>query len=138
MQLLQLSIKVFIFIKLYSLPPGQVHIADDVTAPYPCEDEKSSDFDDFFEENSSDFIGSLTKCSLDNNAHLNTSDIETTELIQSYKMEGFQSQVKVCVDIHRPLIYPSVGGKVLKNGQWISANVIRVKVITGKRSFKGI
>ena len=130
-------VKVF-FIKLYSLPPGKAQIADDVTATYPCQDENSSDSD----ENSSDFIGILTKCSLENNEeHFNASDIERTELIQSYKMEGFQSRkkVRVCVDIGRPFRCPSVGGKILQNGKWISAKVIRILVITVNWVFfKGI
>nr|XP_022305566.1 uncharacterized protein LOC111112394 [Crassostrea virginica] len=110
------------------LPPGQVHIADDVTAPYPCEEENSSDFEDTSDENGSDCIGSLTRCSLENNEEqLKASDIEKTELIRSYKMEGFQSSIKVCVDNQRPFICSSVGGKVLQNGKWVSANVTRIE-----------
>ena len=124
-----MSSKVFIFFALYSLPPGQVHIADDVTAPYPCEEENSSDFEEFFDRNGSDFIGSLTRCSMENNEEqLKASDIEKTELIQSYKMEGFRSPIKVYVDNQHPFICASVGGKVLQNGEWVSANVVRIEV----------
>ena len=63
-----------------------------------------------------------------NEEQLRASDIEKTELIQSYKMEGFRSPIKVCVDNQHPFICASVGGKVLQNGEWVSANVVRIEV----------
>ena len=94
--------------------------------------ECSSDFvengsDD--EENGNDFIGSLTKISPEENEDIfKSSDVEKTECIQLYTMEGFKSPVEVCIKNQGPFTCPSVGGKVLKGNKWIPAENVTVEV----------
>ena len=97
------------------------------------EDENSSDFDNESTEDSSDFIGSLTKLPPEENAEiLKSSDIDRTEIISLYKMEGFKNSVEVCVYNHVKFICHFLGGKVWKGDRWIPATKVAIEVSTIK------
>ena len=127
---------------LYSLPAGEETVGEDVIAVQTLDstknleedidDECSSDFvengsDD--DEKGNDFIGSVSKIFPEENEDIfKSSDVEKTEFIQLYTMEGFRSPVEVCIKNQGPFTCPSVDGKVLKGNKWIPAENVMVEV----------
>lgn len=107
----------------------------------------SSDFERFLEydeskENGSDFDGFYEKDDLDDESLkripveeiedvLLSSDVDKSEILHVFKMEGFQTPVKICIDNQSEFIRSKVDGKVFRQGRWISARdvVIRVKLL---------
>lgn len=61
--------------------------------------------------------------------HLKSNDFDRSEIIHTYKMEGFESSVDVRVDNRYAFTCPSVGGKVFKEGRWKSAKNVVVEVL---------
>lgn len=92
-------------------------------------EESANDFDDDF-VNDSDFEGSLTKIPPEEIEEiLNSSDIDRSEIINTYTMEGFVSSVIVRVENKSAFTCPFVGGKVFKGGRWKSAKNVIVEVL---------
>lgn len=120
-----------------SLPEGHQQI-EDVTII------SSSDFERFLEydeskENGSDFDGFQEKDDLDDESLkriaveeiediLLGSDVDKSEILHVFKMEGFKSSVKVCIDNQSEFIRSKIDGKVFKKGRWISARDVVIKV----------
>lgn len=130
-----------------SLPPGEIQIEEDVSVGFSSDfegfikqndkietgsdiiEESANDFDDEF-VNDSDFEGSLTKIPPEEIGEiLNRCDIDRSEIINTYTMEGFESSVIVRVENKSAFTYPSVGGKVFKGGRWKSAKNVIVEVL---------
>lgn len=87
------------------------------------EEVSDSDFD-------MDFDLSMTKVSPEEcSEDIKDSDFEPTEVIRTYKMDGFRSASTVCVDNIDKFSWSSVGGKVRKDGKWKSAQNVKVEVI---------
>ncbi|XP_065929776.1 uncharacterized protein [Magallana gigas] len=122
------------------LPKGYQQI-EDVTVM------NSSDFDRHLEdnefvENGSDFDGFLNDDNNDENLTrlpvkeienvLVSSGVDKSEILHVFKMEGFKSPVKICVDNHSEFIKSKVGGKVFRQGLWVSARDV---VIEGNQVF---
>lgn len=121
------------------LPEGHQQI-EDVTII------SSSDFERFLEydeskENGSDFAGFPEKDDLDDESLkripvediedvLLSSDVDKSEILHVFKMEGFKSPVKVCIDNQSEFIRSKIDGTVFKQGLWISARDV---VINGNR-----
>lgn len=123
-----------------SLPEGHQQI-EDVTII------SSSDFERFLEydeskENGSDFDGFYEKDDLDDESLkripveeiedvLLSSDVDKSEILHVFKMEGFKTPAKICIDNQSEFIRSKVDGKVFRQGRWISARdvVIRVKLL---------
>lgn len=93
--------------------------------------ENGSDFDGFLEDDNSD--ESLTRIPVEEIKHvLVSSGVDKSEILHVFKMEGFKTPVKICIDNHSELIKSKVGGKVFRQGHWISARDVVIEVI--KRS----
>lgn len=133
-----MSLSFFIpFFCIYqSLPKGYQQI-EDVTVM------NSSDFDRHLEdnefvENGSDFDGFLNDDNNDENLTrlpvkeienvLVSSGVDKSEILHVFKMEGFKSPVKICVDNHSEFIKSKVGGKVFRQGLWVSARDVVIEV----------
>ncbi|XP_056008222.1 uncharacterized protein LOC125665479 [Ostrea edulis] len=113
------------------LPPGQEKVEEDVTLLTGSDFEEVTDSD--FEEVSDsdfdmDFDLSMTKVSPEEcSEDIKDSDFEPTEVIRTYKMDGFRSASTVCVDNIDKFSWSSVGGKVRKDGKWKSAQNVKVE-----------
>lgn len=123
-----------------SLPEGHQHI-EDVTIISSSDFERFLEYDDS-KENGSDFDGFHEKDDLDDESLkrvaveeiedlLPGSDVDKSEILHVFKMEGFKSCVKICIDNQSEFIRSKIDGKVFKQGRWISARdvVIRVKLL---------
>lgn len=137
---------IHIFCTNFSLPQGEIQIEEDVSLRISSdfegfvlendENEKGSDFveesatdSDDAVENDSDFEGSLTKIPPEEIEEiLKSSDLDRSEIIHTYKMEGFESSVDVRVDNKSAFTCRSVGGKVFKGGRWKSTKNVVVEV----------
>lgn len=90
--------------------------------------ENSTDFDGFLEENDSN-DESLTRIPVKEIEDvLVSSGVDKSEILHVFKMEGFKSPVKICLDNHTEFIKSKVGGKVFRQGHWISARDVVTKV----------
>lgn len=98
------------------------------------ENENSSDFiedsdDDDDVINDTDFEGNLTKIALEEIEEiLKSSDMDRSEIIHTYKMEGFKSTVDIRVAIKSTYTCQSVGGKVFNGSKWKSTKNVVVEV----------
>lgn len=93
-----------------------------------CTEESANDSDDDV-VNDSDFEGSLTKIPPEEiEETLKSSDMDRSELIQTYKMDGIKSPVDVFIDNRSTLTCQSVGGKVFSGSSWKSTKHVVVKV----------
>lgn len=121
-----------------SLPEGHQHI-EDVTIISSSDFERFLEYDDS-KENGSDFDGFHEKDDLDDESLkrveeiedlLPGSDVDKSEILHVFKMEGFKSCVKICIDNQSEFIRSKIDGKTFKQGRWISARdvVIRVKLL---------
>lgn len=123
-----------------SLPEGHQHI-EDVTIISSSDFERFLEYDDS-KENGSDFDGFHEKDDLDDESLkrvaveeiedlLPGSDVDKREILHVFKMEGFKSCVKICIDNQSEFIRSKIDGKVFKQGRWISARdvVIRLKLL---------
>lgn len=123
-----------------SLPDGHQQI-EDVTIICSSDFERFLEYDDS-KENGSDFDGFHEKDDLDDESLkriaveeiedlLLGSDVDKSEILHVFKMEGFKSPVKICIDNQSEFIRSKLDGKVFKQGRWISARdvVIRVKLL---------
>lgn len=123
-----------------------MNIGEDVSVRY------SSDFEEVVQDNnenvnSSDFIEKPVTDSDDNEVYdtdfegtltkippeeieetLKSSDMDRSELIQTYKMDGIKSPVDVLLDNRSTLTCQSVGGKVFNGSSWKSTKHVVVKV----------
>lgn len=93
--------------------------------------ENGSDFDGFLEDDNNDI--SLTRIPVEEVEDvLVRSGVDKSEILHVFKMEGFKSPVKICIDNHSEFIKSKVGGKVFRKGHWLSARdvVIEVKKYT--------
>lgn len=131
------SIILYLIFGIYqSLPEGYQQI-EDVTVMNSSdfdrnlEDnepvENSTDFDGFLEDDSND--ESLTRIPVKEIEDvLVSSGVDKSEILHVFKMEGFKSPVKICLDNHTEFIKSKVGGKVFRQGHWISARDVVTKV----------
>lgn len=100
------------------------------------ENEKSSDFiekpvidSDDNEVYDTDFEGTLIKIPPEEiEETLKSSDMDRSELIKTYKMDGIKSPVDVHIDNRSTLTCQSVGGKVFSGSSWKSTKHVVVKV----------
>lgn len=100
------------------------------------ENEKSSDFiekpvidSDDNEVYDTDFEGTLIKIPPEEiEETLKSSDMDRSELIKTYKMDGIKSLVDVHIDNRSTLTCQSVGGKVFSGSSWKSTKHVVVKV----------
>lgn len=93
-----------------------------------CTEESANDSDDDV-VNDSDFEGSLTKIPPEEIEEvLKSSDIDRSEIINTYKMEGFESPVDIRVENKYAFTCRCVGGKVFKDGRWYSTKNVAVEV----------
>lgn len=93
-----------------------------------CIEELVNDFDDDV-VNDLDFEGSLIKIFLEEIEEvLKSSDIDRSEIINIYKMEGFELFVDICVENKYVFICWCVGGKVFKGGRWYLMKIVVVEV----------
>lgn len=131
----------------FSLPPGEIQIEENVIENLSSEFEESDKWSttceigdafqgelapdsDYDEENEIYFERTLTKIPQEEiEKHLKSNDFDRSEIIHTYKMEGFESAVDVRVDNRYAFTCPSVGGKVFKEGRWKSAKNVVVEVL---------
>lgn len=100
-----------------------------------CTEESANDSDDG-DVNDSDFEGSLTKIPPEEIEEvLKSSDIDRSEIINTYKMEGFESPVDIRVENKYAFTCRGVGGKVFKGGRWYSTKNVAVEVFIHVSSF---
>lgn len=93
-----------------------------------CIEELVNDFDDG-DVNDLDFEGSLIKIFLEEIEEvLKSSEIDRSEIINIYKMEGFELFVDICVENKYVFICWGVGGKVFKGGRWYLMKNVVVEV----------
>lgn len=100
-----------------------------------CTEESANDSDDGV-VNDSDFEGSLTKILPEEIEEvLKSSDVDRSEIINTYKMEGFESPVDIRVENKYAFTCRGVGGKVFKGGRWYSTKNVAVEVFIHVSSF---
>lgn len=132
---------VLIFGIYQSLPEGHQQI-EDVTVMYSSDfdwtfegdevqgsesEENGNDFEEFIEDDKDD--GSITRIPEEEIKDiLASSGVAKTEMINVFKMEGFNSPVKISVNNRSEFIIPEVGGKVFYKGKWISAGDAKTEV----------
>lgn len=89
--------------------------------------ENGSDFDGFLEDDNNDI--SLTRIPVEEVEDvLVRSGVDKSEILHVFKMEGFKSPVKICIDNHSEFIKSKVGGKVFRKGHWLSARDVVIEV----------
>lgn len=89
--------------------------------------ENGSDFDCFLEDDNNDI--SLTRIPVEEVEDvLVRSGVDKSEILHVFKMEGFKSPVKICIDNHSEFIKSKVGGKVFRKGHWLSARDVVIEV----------
>lgn len=89
--------------------------------------ENGSDFDGFLEDDNNDI--SLTRIPVEKVEDvLVRSGVDKSEILHVFKMEGFKSPVKICIDNHSEFIKSKVGGKVFRKGHWLSARDVVIEV----------
>lgn len=89
--------------------------------------ENGSDFDGFLEDDNNDI--SLTRIPVEKVEDvLARSGVDKSEILHVFKMEGFKSPVKICIDNHSEFIKSKVGGKVFRKGHWLSARDVVIEV----------
>lgn len=131
----------------FSLSLGEIQIEENFIVHFSSEFEESvqgsdacekrNDFleelapdSDDDEENEIYFTRTLTKIYQEEIKELlKSNDFDRSEIIHTYKMEGFKSSVDVRVDNKSAFTCPSVGGKVFKEGRWKSAKNVVVEVL---------
>lgn len=87
----------------------------------------SDDFDDVV--NDTDFEGKITKISPEEiDEILKSSDMDRSEIIHTFRMEGFVSTVDIRVANKSTFTCQSVGGKVFNGSKWKSTKNVVVKV----------
>lgn len=120
-----------------------MYFSSDITEDEQNNDEhnKSSDFieksatddddDDDDAVNDTDFEGTLTKIAPEEIEEiLKSSDMDRSEIIHTYKMEGLKSTVDIRVANKSTYICQSVGGKVFKGSKWKSTKNVVIEVWT--------
>lgn len=132
----------------FSLPQGEIKIEEDVSVYFSSDfvevgedndkNEKSTDFieesatdDDVDDDvvNDTNFEGNLTKIAPEEiDEILKSSDMDRSEIIHTYKMEGFKSTVYIRVANKSTLTCQSVGGKVFNGSKWKSTKNVVVEV----------
>lgn len=126
------------FIHVQSLKRGIQQIEGvTITLPENLQDEGYDDDDD----KACDFLGFINDGTDDkDNGNIKTipveeikdifvnSGVDESEIINVFKMEGFQTSVQINVDNNSAFIWPKINGKVFKKRKWISATYVKIKV----------
>lgn len=94
------------------------------------DDDKACDFLEFINDDTDDKDnGNIKKIPVEEiKGIFVNSGVDETEIINVFKMEGFQTSVQINVDNNSAFISPEINGKVFKKGKWISATDVKIEV----------
>lgn len=94
------------------------------------DDDKACDFLEFINDDTDDKDnGNIKKIPVEEiKGIFVNSGVDESEIINVFKMEGFQTSVQINVDNNSAFILPEINGKVFKERKWISATDVKIEV----------